>query len=290
MAIAVVNHEALVQKANKLGFPLSTKVSCQAGFNGYVIWDAWIRENIQWVSELGFDPLKHVRITESAQLVGELPNDWQFYSQKFIEGTDDFNAFKVVVVDGVSHDQLVNAEAIQVAIHNASLSHVVDFDTDETNAVVTHNKLAIAIFQNAEDSSLSYQSELEVAQIWTTKVEHIECKESDTNTKPLLFKRAYARDPIQEESYPWIEVGELTTEEYSEWAKHNLAPTASIEETLGNVSKSLGTEFSKSNRLVHRSDNSTDIKRIDRNDFFNIWSNDAISYSTVDDSSVSGDI
>lgn len=232
MAIAVVNHEALKQKANEVGFPLHTKVQCESGFNGYVLWDKWIRENVFWVSELAFDPVQHVKITESAQLVGELPKQWELRCQKFVEGEAEASPFKEITHDSGSLYTHVNRQAIQVAVSNASYRYKLDFETEEDGSVVTHNRLAVAIFPNAGDTSLSYQSEIEVAQLWTTKVEHLDVADEsgEVLTRPVLFKRAFANDPTIEESYPWIKVGDLTEAEYAEWVTHNVIEESSLED------------------------------------------------------------
>lgn len=237
MAVAVVKHSALSLYATQVGFPLYTKVKCDSGLNGYQLWDKWIRENVQWVSQLGYDPVEHVKITESAQLVGELRNPWELRCQKFVEGTVESNTFKDVnVVEGEQGISThVNRQAIQVAVSNASFKYKVDFETDPDGSVVTHNSLAVAIFDKAEDSSLSYGSDIEVAQLWTTKVEHLDSvdEHGESYTRPVLFKRAYADEPTIETSYPWIKVGTLTAEEYIVWKTHNVVAEATLEEGTG---------------------------------------------------------
>lgn len=245
MAIAVVNHADLVKHANKIGFPLHTKVQCASGLNGYAIWDTWIRENIQWVSELGYIDDQHVKLTESAQLVGELKSPWELRCQKFIEGDSESNVFQKLSVDGTDFSLHVNRQAIQVAVSNASLRYKLDFETEADGSVVTHNKLTVAIFDNAADSSLSYQSDIEVAQLWTTKVEHQDVVAGSSIREPYLYKRAYAEDPAQEETYPWIVVGKLDAREYEEWVKHNVIPEATIEEAAADATRRLNEAFAK---------------------------------------------
>lgn len=224
MAVAVVSHAALRNHALMLGFPLRTKVKCESGLNGYQIWDEWIRENVSWVIETAFDPDAHVKITESAQLIGELKDPWELRCQKFLEGTAEYNTFNPLPGDVSTH---VNRQAMQVAISNAMFKYKVDFETEPSGEVVTHNALTVAIFDSAEDSSISYTSEIEVAQLWTTRV--LERYVAATMT-PILEKRAYANDPIIEESYPWIGVGELTPEEYVIWKEHNLKPEVALDD------------------------------------------------------------
>lgn len=245
MAIAVVNHADIVKYANEIGFPLYTKVSCQSGYNGYILWDKWIRDNVQWVFELGYDPEKHVKLTESAQLVGELKNSWEFRCQKFIEGVDESNVFLPLDVDGTEFSLHVNRQAIQVAVSNASLRYKIDFETESDGSVVTHNKLAVAIFDHPEDSSISFQSEIEVAQLWTTKVEHHEVVSGSSIRQPYLYKRAYSSDLDEEESYPWIVLGKLDALEYEEWVKHNVVQEATIEEAAAEATRRLNDAFSK---------------------------------------------
>lgn len=240
MAIAVVNFTKLLAYSASICFPQCTKVACQSGMNGYQIWDKWIRDNVEWVSELGFNPADHVKITESAQLVGELKAPWELRCQKFVEGDADANTFQAIKVDGEEFSLHVNRQAIQVAVSNASLRYKLDFETAEDGSVVTHNRLAVAVFHTAEDSSLSYQSDIEVAQMWTTKV-------GPTPQGNLLYKRAYAEDPVQEATYPWIAVGYLTTAEYEEWMKHNVVQEATIEQAAAQVGRSLGEAFAPVN-------------------------------------------
>lgn len=248
MAIAVVNHADLLKHSADIGFPQCTKVSCQSGMNGYQVWDRWIRANVHWVSELGFDPDAHVKITESAQLVGELKNPWELRCQKFVEGSEETNTFQALNVDGEEFSLHVNRQAIQVAVSNASLRYKIDFETSEDGSVVTFNRLAVAVFHRAEDSSLSYQSDLDVAQLWTTKVEHVD----EPPSQPVLFKRAYADDPLVEESYPWIVVGKLDIVEYELWLAHNVVEKVTIEEAASQVGRSLNDAFTKSESLVDR--------------------------------------
>lgn len=244
MAIAVVNFTKLLAYTASIGFPQCTKVACQSGMNGYQIWDKWIRDNVEWVSELGFDPLDHVKITESAQLVGELKAAWELRCQKYVEGDAESNTFQAIKVDGVDFSLHVNRQAIQVAVSNASLRYKLDFETEEDGTVVTHNRLSIAVFHTAEDSSLSYQSDIEVAQLWTTKVE-------PTPQGNLLYKRAFAEDPIQEATYPWIAVGYLTAVEYDEWYSNNVVQEATIEQAADKVGRSLGDAFAPVKGIAH---------------------------------------
>lgn len=231
MAVAVVSHAALRNHALMIGFPLRTKVKCESGLNGYQIWDAWIRENVFWVIETAFDPQAHVKITESAQLVGELKDPWELRCQKFLEGDENYNTFRPLNDEGETFQTHVNRQAIQVAVSNAMFKYKVDFETDESGAVITHNALAVAIFDAAEDSSLSYTSDIEVAQLWTTKVEHNYPAGDDTDVAiPLLFMRAYANDPSIEDAYPWLLVGELTQTEYEEWKEHNIKPETLLDD------------------------------------------------------------
>lgn len=227
MPVAVVSHAALRGKALSLGFPLYTKVKCESGLNGYQIWDEWIRANVFWVIETAFDPAAHVKITESAQLVGELKDPWELRCQKFLEGSAEYNTFNPLPGDVSTH---VNRQAIQVAVSNAMFKYKVDFETDETGAVVTHNAITIAIFDAPEDTSISYTSDIEVAQLWTTKVEHSDPVTEGDAAVPLLFMRAYAEDPAIEDAYPWLLVGELTAVEYEEWKEHNIKPDVVLDD------------------------------------------------------------
>lgn len=262
MAIAVVNHADLVKHANELGFPLHTKVSCQSGMIGYVVWNNWIRDNVQWVSELGHDPIKHVKITESAQLVGELKQPWELRCQKYVEGSEESNPFRPIQVDGEEFSLHVNRQAIQVVVSNASLRYKIDFETEADGAVVTHNKLAVAIFDSAEDTSISYQSDLEVAQLWTTKVEHHDVVVGSSIRQPWLYKRAYAEDPTQEATYPWIIIGKLDAAEYDEWVKHNVVKEVDIQEVASDVSKRLSDAFTKAKVETVKSPNPFGIESI----------------------------
>lgn len=244
MAIAVVNYTKLLGYAASIGFPLCTKVPCQSGMNGYLIWDKWIRDNVEWVSELGFDPADHVKITESAQLVGELKAPWELRCQKFVEGDAEANTFQAIKVDGEEFSLHVNRQAIQVTVSNASLRYKLDFETADDGSVVTHNRLAVAVFHTAEDSSLSYQSDIEVAQLWTTKVEPV-------SGGHMLYKRAYDEDPVHEAEYPWIEVGLLTDEEHKEWVTHNVVQEATIEQAAAQVGRSLTDAFAPAKGIAH---------------------------------------
>lgn len=230
MAVAVVSHAALRGRALKLGFPLYTKVKCESGLNGYQIWDKWIRENVYWVIETAFDPVEHVKITESAQLVGELKDPWELRCQKFLEGDETYNTFRSFHAEGEDFQTHVNRQAIQVAVSNAMFKYKVDFETDESGTVITHNALTVAIFDAAEDTSISYTSDIEVAQLWTTKVEHVSLTTESISSWPVLFKRAYADDPVIEESYPWIKVGVLTMAEWEDWKEHNIKPEVTLDD------------------------------------------------------------
>lgn len=229
MGIAVVRHDALVAKAKEVGFPLYTKVQCESGYNGFALWDLWIRKNVEWVSELGYDPELHVKLTESAQLVGELPNEWELRCQKFIEGDAEYNTFKSLQSDTENTEFYlhVNRQAMQVTVSNAMFRYQLEFETAEDGSVITHNRLGVAIFDKAEDSSISYNSDIEVAQLWTTDIRDVE--DSDENPIPTLLKRAYSHDPEIEKSYPWIMVGHVTPEEIKLWEEHNRKPVATLE-------------------------------------------------------------
>ena len=278
MAIAVVNYTKLLGYAASIGFPLCTKVPCQSGMNGYLIWDKWIRDNVEWVSELGFDPADHVKITESAQLVGELKSPWELRCQKFVEGDAETNTFQAIKYNGAEFSTHVNRQAIQVTVSNASLRYKLDFETEEDGTVVTHNRLAIAVFHTAEDSSLSYQSDIEVAQLWTTKVE-------PTPQGNLLYKRAYAEDPTQEATYPWIAVGYLTTAEYEEWVTHNVVQEATIEQAAAQVGRSLGEAFTKASDHPIISITKESIA-LPTSEFKTI----AVAYPESDQSAIGGDV
>lgn len=235
MAVAVIDHSALVQFTDDLGFPKYTKVKLAVGGIGHQYFDQFIRDNVKWVSQIEVDPERHVRITESAQLVGEIPEHWGLRHQQYLEGTDESNSFKALGTD-VDGDWIeigshVNRNAIRITVGTAELKYKVEYDTDASGAISNINHLAIAVFDTPEDSSLSYTTELVVESIWTTKVEML--PNDDDTYVPQLFKRVYYHDPVKEESYPWIYVGRLTDEEYEIWREHNVKPA--VEQNWANV-------------------------------------------------------
>lgn len=213
MAIAVINHADLVQFTDDLGFPKYTKVKLDVGGIGHKYYDKFIRENVRWIGQVDFDPTAHVRITESAQLIGEIPEQWSLRHQQFLEGEEDHNSFKELDEGFGTH---VNRNAIRLATGNALLKYRVDYVTTD-GVIDTINQLAIAVFDSAEDTSLSYTTDLPVEQIWTTRL-------SEYDGLPYLEKRAYFNDPIREDSHPWVMVGELTPEEAEIWTTHNSRP------------------------------------------------------------------
>jgi len=234
MAIAVVNHSDLVKFTDDLGFPKYTKVKLQPGGIGHQYYDKWIRENVQWIDLINFDETKHVRITESAQLVGEIPEAWELRHQQFLEGTEESNSFKTISteIDGVpiEIEAHVNRNAIKVAVTTAELKYKVDYVKSFEGDVLNENHLVIAAFDSPEDTSISYTTDLPVDVIWTTKVE-LHLRGTDENV-PHLFKRAYYNDPVKEESHPWIHVGELTDEEYEIWKEYNVEKPKTLEDML----------------------------------------------------------
>lgn len=213
MAIAVINHALLVKFTDDLGFPKYTKVQLEACGIGHQYYDRFIRDNVQWIGQVDYDPEIHVRVTESAQLTGEIPEPWALRHQQFLEGEVDHNAFKEIVEGTATH---VNRNAIRLATGNALLKYRVDY-VEVESVIDTVNHLAVAVFDKAEDSSLSYTTDLPVEQIWTTRL-------SEYDGLPFLEKRAYFNDPIREDSYPWVMVGELTPEEAEIWTMHNVRP------------------------------------------------------------------
>lgn len=222
MSVAVIDHAELVKFTDDLGFPKYTKVKLCVGGIGHQYYDKFIREHVKWVNQIDVDPDRHVRITESAQLVGEIPEHWGLRHQQYIEGSDESNTFKSlgIEVDGEwtevgSH---VNRNAIRIAVATAELKYKVDYALDDNGAVLNDNHLAVAVFDTAADSSVSYTTELSVETIWTTQVQVLD------DDRVILQKRCYAHDPVIEESYPWIDVGALTEEEYEIWREHNLKP------------------------------------------------------------------
>lgn len=240
MAIAVIKHDLLLSKAKEVGFPTQTKVKCESGLNGYYLWDRFIQANVQWVSEIEFDAAVHVKIGESASFTGELKKPWELTCQKFLEGSAESNTFNRLDLDEQEVFTHVNRQAIQVLVSLANHKYKVDFETEPDGSVVTRSALAVAIFEKPEDTSLTYTSELEVAQLWTTKVEVFK---DDTEEKYTLFQRAYANDPTIEESYPWIVVGDLTTEEYQEWKIYNTENEVSLEHLADRAVGSLEQAF-----------------------------------------------
>lgn len=235
MAVAVIDHAALVQFTDDLGFPKYTKVKLAVGGIGHQYYDKFIRDNVKFVSQIDVDPDKHVRITESAQLTGEIPEHWGLRHQQYLEGTDECNSFKAMGtdVDGewMEIGTHVNRNAIRIAVGTAELKYKVEYALDQSGSVLNNNHLAIAIFDTPADSSLSYTTELVVESIWTTKVEML--PNDDDTYVPQLFKRVYYHDPVKEESYPWIYVGRLTDEEYEIWREHNIKPA--VEQNWANV-------------------------------------------------------
>lgn len=237
MAVAVIKHAELKAYAEHLGFPLYTKLALLPGGVGYLTWDKWIRENVEWVSEVGFNPAIHVKITESAQLTGQLKNPWELKCQKFLEGDSEHNTFKPVTVDEKDFELHVNRKAIQIAVSTAELKYKVEYETESDGSVVTHNRLAVAIFDRAEDTSISYQSDVEVAQLWTTRV-------TEEDAGLVLWKRAYSDYPDVEESYPWIVVGAITEEEYALWKIHSEQDGKSFEHLMDRANAGIAEEFS----------------------------------------------
>ncbi|ABY63166.1 hypothetical protein ST201phi2-1p341 [Pseudomonas phage 201phi2-1] len=233
MAIAVVNHSDLVKFTDDLGFPKYTKVKLEPGGIGYQYYDKWVRENVQWIDLINLDPSVHVRITESAQLVGEIPEAWNLRHQQFLEGTEELNSFKAISteIDGVpiEIETHVNRNAIKVAVTTTELKYKVDYVKSFEGDVLNENHLVIAVFDSPEDTSISYTTELPVDVIWTTKVDHVD--EGGVEV-PYLFKRAYYNDPVKEESHPWIYVGSLTDEEYEIWKEYNIEKPKTLEDML----------------------------------------------------------
>lgn len=228
MAIAVVDYNDLVKFTDDLGFPKDTKVQLDPGGIGYQYYDKWIRENVKWVAELGVDPTRHIKITESADHVGEIPEPWEIRCQKYLEGTEESNAFNAIdTTDGKDVFTHVNRQAIQIACSTAAFRYKIDYRLDDTGAVALDNRLTVAIFKTAEDTSLSYNSDIQVEQLWTTKVEQHDVLEG--SPVPVLFKRAYYHDPIREDSHPWVFVGHLTYQEYEEWKLHNVKRELSLD-------------------------------------------------------------
>jgi hypothetical protein len=286
MSVAVVSHAALRNHALMLGFPLQTKVKCESGLNGYQLWDKWIRENVFWVIETAFNPDAHVKITESAQLVGELKDPWELRCQKFLEGDENYNTFRSLNADGEEFQTHVNRQAIQVAVSNAMFKYKVDFETEESGTVVTHNALTVAIFNAAEDTSLSYTSDIEVAQLWTTRVLE---RYVGATVVPILEKRAYADDPKIEESYPWIEIGELSLVEYKEWKEHNIKPEVVLDDTPLDIraidERESFTSISKPANI------STILRGITQSESHeSTYRTVVVDYPEADSSSVSGDV
>ncbi len=223
MALAVIDYAKLVQFTDDLGFPKYTKVKLEVGGIGHQYYDKFIRENVQWVNHVDLDLTRHVRITESAQLVGELPESWALRHQQYLEGTSESNSFQTIGadIDGefVEIGSHVNRNAIRITVGSAELKYKVDYKLDQDRNVINDNHLAVAVFDNAIDTSISYTTDLPVDLIWTTKVELI--PNDNESLVPQLFKRVYYNDPEREESYPWVYVGRLTTDEYEIWREHN---------------------------------------------------------------------
>lgn len=227
MAIAVINHADLVAYAEQIGFPKHTKVKLEPEGFGYKVFSDFIRANVRWVSQLEVDPLTHVRITESANHVGEIPDPWAIRCQKFLEGDEDYNSLNGITVDDVEFTTHVNRAAIQVAVSTAAFRYKVDYRLCEDGSVYTEDHLAVAIFDKAEDSSLSFISDLHVEQLWTTKVDMVDVLEG--SPVPVLFKRAYYHDPIREDSHPWVFVGHLTYAEHELWREHNCKEATTLD-------------------------------------------------------------
>lgn len=228
MAVAVINYIDLVELVNKYGFPTHTKVKLAPGGVGYKLFDDFIRANVRWVTQLEVDPLNHVRIIESADHIGEIPDPWATRYQGYLEGTSEWNSFKPVEGE-YTH---VNRHAIQMAVSTTSFRYQVDYRKVNDGSVATNSFLSVAIFDKAEDSSLSYNSELEVDQLWTTKIDLVNVQGSE----PIhaLYKRAYFHDPIREDSHPWVFVGPMTDEELELWTEHNVKSEPTVD-NLANV-------------------------------------------------------
>lgn len=251
MAIAVINHADLVKFTDELGFPKYTKVKLAVGGIGHQYYDKYIRDNVRWIGQVDFDPSTHVRITESAQLKGEIPELWALRHQQFLEGEEDTNSLKTIEadVDGevIKLGTHVNRNAIRITVGMAELKYKVDYALCRDGSVLNENHLAIAVFDKAEDTSLSYTSDLIVDQIWTTQVRVLD------DERVMLQKRAYAHNPVEEEAYPWIDVGILTEEEYEIWKQHNLR----IEDQVNWAN----VDFSKIGEVVQSSVRPVDLLR-----------------------------
>ena len=123
------------------------------------------------------------------------------------------------------------------AVSATEVKYKIDYEVDTDGLVVTWDKLAIAIFNNAADTSLSYQTDIEVAQLWTTKVE-------DVLGQHVMYKRAYADQPDIEESYPWLLVGVLTPKEFELWSLHTGNDVKSFQYLLDEAAVAIDSEFS----------------------------------------------
>lgn len=234
MAVAIIDHAKLKLFAVGLGFPLATKVNLVPEGYGYQTFDKFVRDNVMWVNELAFDTAAHIKITESAQLTGELPEPWLLRCQKFLEGTEETNTFNQLDVDGVKVDQLVNSVAIQDAIASTMLKYRVEFD--ETDGILnTISSMKVAIFDSAEDTSISYSSEVPVERIYRTKVDEV-------GGEYILFKQAYYEfiDPTVDN--PWLLVGNLSSEEYEVWKEHNIKPEVDIKNVAAVDFRQIGEE------------------------------------------------
>lgn len=221
MAIAVVNFNELKAYAELKGFPFHTKVSLEPNGNGHKLFNDWIHANVEWVTELGFDPVNQVKLTETAQLTGDLPSPHELRTQKFIEGTEEFNSLKPLIVDGKTYDVLVNGKAIQNTIQEAELRYVLEFESDIVSSV---NLLKVAIFDTAEDTSLTYHSDVPVKYLYLTTVKDIEGVKT-------LFKTPYSSELAKSEyAKTEYEVGPLSEEEYELWVQHNIKSVTAVED------------------------------------------------------------
>lgn len=231
MAVAVIPYKDLLDVVTKHGFPKHTKVKLIPGGFGHKLFDDLIRTKVKFISETEYNPTEHVKITESAYHVGEIPEPWEIRCQKFLEGEDDHNPFKPISgsdSDGEAFKLYthVNRAAIQIAVSTAAFRYRIDYVHDADGSVATENFLNVAIYDTAEDSSISYSSNLAVEQLWTTRVVPYE---SNGVTGNMLQKRAYFHDPIREDCHPWVDEGPLTADELELWTQHNVKPETTIQ-------------------------------------------------------------
>lgn len=207
MAIAIIPQVELELFAKEIGFPSNHRMNLIEGGEGFKVFDEFIRKNVQWVQELGYDREKHIKIWTSSTIVGSVPKAHEYHSRSVMVGTENTNPFTDTA--SVCHANFIGSTV------RLAQDWIADYKSGEDGMVAAETYIRVIVGTKSEDSYLGYGLNIPVEKIWNKHYRH------DGAERFWLERSDYNPDEPIFEDVEYYYVRELTAPEVPHYWNFN---------------------------------------------------------------------